>query len=351
VRYLTADTKKPISKIGLGTWQFGSRGWDYGDRYATVEAGVIVRRAVELGVTLFDTAEIYGVDERSLSCRALGRGVAVVDPRRLSGFGRSERILGGGLAETTGSAFVATKFYPAAPVAPPVRQHAEASADRLGTPAIDLYQIHARGRLVAHTRVTHAVRDLQEDGVVVDVGLSNGTLDQWQAMQDALEGRVLADQVPYSLVDRAAEHELIPYARSHGLVIIAYSPLAHGLLSDRYDRARRPIDPVRMADPRFLPENLDRAAELLDTLRAVAASHAATPSQIALAWVIRDPSVAAIPGAATVEQLEKNVAAADLELAEDECEALAAAAASFRPIGPPPSRTDRLRGKVASWLG
>src|SRR6476659_371997 len=142
MRYLSIDSGKPISKIGLGTWQFGSPQWNYGARYAATDARAIVRRALELGVTLFDTAEIYGIDARSRSCRALMRGVAVVNPARFRGFGCSERVLGHALAEDAESAFVATKFYPAGPFARSVRRRAVASAQRLAVPRIDLYQIH-----------------------------------------------------------------------------------------------------------------------------------------------------------------------------------------------------------------
>ena len=97
--------------------------------------------------------------------------------------------------------------------------------------------------------------------------------------------------------------------------MIAYSPLAQGLLSGRYDRDSRPANRVRAANPLFLPENLERAADLIAALREVADAHSATPAQIALAWVIRHPAVVAIPGASSVEQLESNAAAAEIDLA------------------------------------
>jgi aryl-alcohol dehydrogenase-like predicted oxidoreductase len=114
--------------------------------------------------------------------------------------------------------------------------------------------------------------------------------------------------------------------------VIAYSPLAQGLLSGRYDRANRPANRVRAGNPLFLPENLDLANELIEVLREVANAHAATPAQVALAWVIRHPAVTAIPGASSVEQLESNVAAAGIELTDDEFAALSAASDRFRPV-------------------
>src|SRR5215467_3595474 len=94
MRYLGVDTPKRISKIGLGTYQFGSAEWDYGERYAKHEACAIVRRAVELGVTLFDTAEIYGFEADRITLRAIREGAAFHDIAKIRGFGRSEQILG-----------------------------------------------------------------------------------------------------------------------------------------------------------------------------------------------------------------------------------------------------------------
>jgi len=342
VRYLNTKTDKPISKIGLGTWQFGSPEWNYGAQYASVDARAIVARALDLGVTLFDTAEIYGMAAKSWTCRGLVRGVAVGDPTRAEGFGRSERILGEALGERAGQAFVATKFYPTVPQRPSIGRRAASSADRLGVPAIDLFQIHQPRLGVARRGVMDAVRVLQHLECIAEVGLSNATVEAWRAADDALGAPVLSNQVAYSLVDRAAEEELLPFAEANDRVIIAFSPLAQGLLSGRYGRGRRPANAARLASPLFSDENLDRATRLLDTLRAVADAHGATPAQVALAWVIRRPGVAAIPGAASVEQLEHNVAAADLDLRDDEDEVLTAASNAFRPVIPTPTLRQRV---------
>jgi aryl-alcohol dehydrogenase-like predicted oxidoreductase len=306
MRYLDIGTSKRISKIGLGTWQFGSRDWGYGDRYAGEVAQAIVARALELGVTLFDTAEIYG-------------------------FGRSERILGQALAGHRDSAFLATKILPVFPVAPVVEQRAVASANRLGTRTLDLYQVHQPNPVVRDRTIMRGMRALQRVGLVGEVGVSNYSLARWRAAEDALGTRVLSNQVSFSLADRAPERELLPYADTHDRVILAYSPLAQGLLSGRYDPDHRPGNRVRASNPLFLPDNLERARELIATLRDVASAHAATPAQVALAWVIHHPAVAAIPGASTVEQVEHNAAAADIDLTDDQYQALTDAAAAFRP--------------------
>jgi aryl-alcohol dehydrogenase-like predicted oxidoreductase len=310
VRYLDANTAKKISKIGLGTWQFGSREWGYGQPYAEQEVYAIVRRALELGVTLFDTAEIYGS-------------------------GRSERILGRAIGENKQSVFLATKIFPIVPTARLVRQRAAASAKRLGVPRLDLYQAHWPNPLVPDSSLMRGMRSLQRAGLVDEVGVSNYSLRRWRAAEDALRSRILSNQVGYSLVDRRPELDLLPFAESHGHVIIAFSPLAQGLLSGGYHGADQPLNQVRTASPLFQPDNLRRTNNLIAVLREVAEAHSATPAQIALAWAIHSPAVAAIPGASSVAQLENNVAAAEIDLTDDEYRALGSAAASFRPTAVP----------------
>jgi aryl-alcohol dehydrogenase-like predicted oxidoreductase len=307
MRYLDTDTTPRISKIGLGTWQFGSREWGYGREYAEGEARAIVRRAIELGVTLFDTAEVYGL-------------------------GRSERILGEAIADHRDSVFLATKVLPVAPFPPVVQQRAVASAGRLGVSRLDLYQVHQPNPLVRDTVIMRGMATLQRIGLVAEVGVSNYSLDRWRAAEDALGSRVLSNQVRFSLVAPSPAVDLVPYAEQAGRVVIAYSPLGQGLLSGRYGKSSPPANRVRAFNPHFLPANLERARPLLDVLREVAVAHDVTPAQIALAWVIRSPAVTAIPGASSIQQLESNVAAADIELADDEWRALRDASARFRPV-------------------
>jgi aryl-alcohol dehydrogenase-like predicted oxidoreductase len=306
MRYVPLDTPKPISTIGLGTWQFGSREWGYGPEYEQ-RAAQIVRRALDLGVTLFDTAEIYG-------------------------FGRSERILGAALADGRSTAVVASKMFPAFPIAPVVQQRAVASAARLGVHQLDLYQVHQPNPVVGDHTTMRGMRALQDVGLVGEVGVSNYSLRRWQFAEVALGRRVLSNQVRYSLVDRGPESDLLPYAERTGRIVIAYSPLAQGFLSGRYDATNPPSGAIRKANPYFLPENLERGAALIDTLREVADAHDATPSQIALAYLLHHPNVVAIPGASSVEQMERNAAAAEIDLTDGEYDALLTAARNFHPV-------------------
>jgi aryl-alcohol dehydrogenase-like predicted oxidoreductase len=319
VRYLSMDTSTRISKIGLGTWQFGSREWGYGEQYAGNKAADIVRRAIELGVTLFDTAEIYGL-------------------------GRSERILGQALGNDRDSVFLATKFLPVVPLAPAIQQRAVASASRLGTSRLDLYQVH-QPTPVGEKSMMRGMRSLQQVGLVGEVGVSNYSLQHWRAAEAALGSRVLSNQVSFSLAVPGPARDLVPYAEENGRVVIAYSPLAKGLLSGNYHREHRPTNRVRTMDPLFLPDNLDRAGDLIAALRKVADAHSATPAQIALAWVIHSPAVVAIPGASSVEQLEGNVAAAEIELTHDEYLELSDASARFRPRTGPGSYPRLVRSR------
>jgi len=292
MRYVEVNGVK-VSAIGVGCWQFGSKEWGYGDDYARRTAGDIVRRALDLGVNLIDTAEIYGM-------------------------GQSERIVGKAIADRRDQVFLATKLFPVLPIPPVVEWRAVESAGRLQVTEIDLYQVHWPNPLAPNAPTMRGMRTLQDIGLVRHVGVSNFNLLRWRTAERMLGSPVLSNQVQYSLAVRKPDRDLVPYAQSNDRLIIAYSPLAQGLLGGRYDVDHPPPPGVRTNNPLFLPDNLEKAAGLLGALREIAAAHDATPAQVALAWVIRRPNVVAIPGASSVEQLEANVAAADLELTDDE---------------------------------
>jgi aryl-alcohol dehydrogenase-like predicted oxidoreductase len=310
-----------VSAIGLGCWQFGSSDWGYGEDYARREAGAIVERALDLGVNLVDTAEIYA-------------------------YGRSERIVGEAIRGRRDEVFLATKLFPALPIAPVVAHRAHASARRLGVDAIDLYQVHWPNPVVPNGPTMDGMRRVLDEGLVRHAGVSNFPLARWEDAEQRLGRPVLSNQVQYSLVQRKPERDLLPYAQRAGRIVIAYSPLGQGLLSCRYDGTNPPQGWIRRTNALFLPENIARGGELLETLRQVAKQHDATPSQVALAWVIRRPNVVAIPGASSVAQLESNVAAADLELSDDDDALLTGAADRFEPRTGPSTFPARARAMV-----
>lgn len=308
MKFVEAQGAK-VSAIGVGTWQFGAREWGYGEQYASFTAIEIVRRALELGINLFDTAEVYG-------------------------FGRSERILGEALADNDwrDKAFIATKFWPVVPAKAIVRQRARASAERLRTDRLDLYQVHWPNPVVPVAAQVGAVKALRDEGLVDHVGVSNFGLGAWKQADEALGGPVLSNQVSYSLANLKPRKRLVPFAQNNDRIVIAYSPLAQGLLGGRYDEQNRPSD-LRAANRLFLPESLRSARPLIEALREIATRHDAKPAQVALAWLIGQPNVVAIPGASSVEQLESNAAAADLGLTEDDQARLTEAAEAFDPPG------------------
>jgi aryl-alcohol dehydrogenase-like predicted oxidoreductase len=326
VRYLDIDGLGPVSRIGLGTWQFGSREWGYGEGYAAGQAGQIVRRARELGVTLFDTAEIYG-------------------------FGRSERILGEALGDERSAVVVASKIFPVAPFPAVVRQRWAGSAQRLGVQKIPLYQVHQPNPVVPDSVTMPGMQQLLDEDRIGAAGVSNYSLQRWRAADEALGRPVLSNQVQFSLAHAGPLEDLVPFAEREDRLVIAYSPLAQGLLGGRYGIDHRPSGGARAVNPLFGTENLRRVEPLLAVLREVADAHDARPAQIALAWLVALPRVVVIPGASGVEQVESNAAAAEIDLAADEQAALTDAARAFRPVSGVRTLVDGLRERFDEVRG
>jgi aryl-alcohol dehydrogenase-like predicted oxidoreductase len=164
-----------ISKIGLGTWQFGSAEWGYGSDYAGGGAPAIVAKALECGVNLFDTAEIYA-------------------------FGKSEEILGRALSGQRERAFIASKVWPWLAFGPLVKRAARNSAKRLGVTSIDLFQLHWPSPHIPLSNTMGGFRELLAEGTIRHAGVSNYSLQGWQRAEEALGAPVLSNQVPYSLL-------------------------------------------------------------------------------------------------------------------------------------------------------
>jgi aryl-alcohol dehydrogenase-like predicted oxidoreductase len=308
MRYVEAAGVR-VSAIGVGTWQFGSSEWGYGEQYASSTARDIIHRALDLGVNLIDTAEIYGM-------------------------GRSERIVGEALRDRRDAAFIATKLFPLLPISPVVQWRGVQSAHRLGVDHLDLYQVHWPNPIVPVPATMRGMRALVDVGLVRHAGVSNFPTEWWRRAERSLGVPVLSNQVQYSLACRKPDRVggSVPYAQQYDRLVVAYSPLAQGLLGARYDADHPPSGAARANNPLFLRENLQLASGLLAALRDIARAHDATPAQVALAWVIRRPNVVAIPGASSVEQLERNCEAADLDLTDDEDAWLTTESDNFRPV-------------------
>jgi len=279
-----------VSVIGLGTWQFGSAEWGYGRDYNARTAGEIVHRALDLGINLIDTAEVYGL-------------------------GRSERIVGEAIRGRRDSVFLATKIFPIGIPAMTVWR-ARRSLRRLAVDHVELYQQHWASPLFPPGATMPRFRRLVDEGLIRHAGVSNHSLAAWQACERSFGGPVLSNQVRFSLVDRRPERELVPWAQKEGRIVIAYSPLGQGVLSGKYQTAS-PSN-FRRFRGEFSAGARARREPLIAALREIADAHSATPAQVALAWLVQKPNVVAIPGASSVKQVEENAAAADIGLAADE---------------------------------
>jgi myo-inositol catabolism protein IolS len=261
-----------ISAIGLGTWQWGSREWGWNRLYKKSDVMGAFQKAMEFGINFIDTAEVYGR-------------------------GKSERILGEAIHEKREDVVIATKVWPWNLSYSRVLRAAERSLYRLGVDVIDLYQVHWPNPFVSIRGTMRAMKKLVQDGKVRTIGVSNFNLKRLKAAQEALAPlELVSNQVRYNLIDRQIEEELLPYTRTEKVTIIAYSPLAQGLLTGRYTRGSKPTSLVQTINPGFSSRNLARLLEVNQALSEIAKRHGRTPSQVALNWLTRKENVVAIPG-------------------------------------------------------
>jgi len=222
---------------------------------------------------------------------------------------------------------------------------AKEKARRLQLGRIPLYQVHQPNPVVPDSVIMPGMRSLLQAGRIGAVGVSNYSLSRWLRADEALGQPVVSNQVQFSLAHPGPLDDLVPFAERENRMVMAYSPLAQGLLGGKYTVDNRPGG-VRAANPLFGTENLRRVAPLLDTVRQVADAHNVKPAQVALAWLLSLPQVVVIPGASSVEQLEFNVAAADLELDAPSQAALTEAARAFTPVSATRTFVDGMRDKL-----
>lgn len=275
---------QPVSRIGLGTWAIG--GWMWGGAHDD-DAVATIRKAVESGINLIDTAPVYG-------------------------FGHSEELVGKALAGLRERVVLATKvaldwddsgpFRNAS--AARIRREIEGSLRRLRTDRIDLYQVHWPDPLVPQEETARELERLRSEGKILAIGVSNyspAQMDEFRAFAP-----LASVQPPYNLFERAIDADVLPYARRHGLVLLAYGALCRGLLSGRMTADRVfEGDDLRKADPKFQPP---RFAQYLSAAEALAelARERYGKSLLALAirWILdRGPTIA-LWGARRPEQLQ-----------------------------------------------
>ncbi|MBW1879112.1 MAG: aldo/keto reductase [Deltaproteobacteria bacterium] len=298
-----------VTPIGLGCWQFakgqGVGGWFWGvlDQDTT---DAIVQASLDAGVNWFDTAEAYGDGASEASLASALRTAGKKD----------------------GDVVVATKWRPNMRTAGSIGRTIDDRLHYLDGFSIDLHQVHNPvGILSTHSQQMDGMADLVRAGKIRTVGISNFTERQMRRCHGVLASRELplvSNQVHYSLLHRNIEgNGTLEAAKELGITIIAYSPLAQGLLTGKYhdDPARIRTRPgPRRWMPGFHRKGLRKSAPVIAELRRVAASHGATPAQVALQWLVRfhGDVVVAIPGASKVSHAQSNATCLDFELSDEE---------------------------------
>ena len=264
------------------------------------DAVTLIRRALDLGVSFLDTADVYGDSEvkvgKALQSRRAGVVLATKFGFVQSEIGNAERISG-------------RPEY--------VREACERSLRRLGVDDIDVYYLHRADPTVPIEETVGAMADLVRQGKVRHLGLSEvapSTLRRAHAVHP-----IAAVQTEYSLFSRDAEDELLPTLRKLGVALVAYSPLGRGFLGGRFRKLEDLApDDWRRRNPRFQDGAFEQNVALADRVRELAAAKGCTPAQLALAWLLTHEDVVPIPGTSSLERLSENAAAADIQLTRDE---------------------------------
>lgn len=261
-----------------------------------------INHALDLGISLLDTADSYGID------------------------GHNERLVGRAVRERRGEAFIATKFgnvrdpdgtHRGVNARPEyVHEACDASLNRLGIETIDLYQLHRVDPGVPIEETVGAMTELVAAGKVRFIGLSEAMAED--IVRASSVASIATLQTEYSLFERHVESEIVSLCRELGIGFLAYAPLGRGLLTGRFKSTSDFTEGdyrVRSNHPRFGDESLENSSQLLAVVEGIAQSHGATTAQVALAWLLaQDDSIIPIPGTKRSSYLEQNSAAATLDL-------------------------------------
>ena len=294
-------TSLEITRVGFGAWAIGGGGWEFGwGPQEDDESVAAIQHALEQGINWIDTAAAYG-------------------------FGRSERVVGRALESVSERPYVFTKGSllegPGRRVIHNLKRdslvrEAEASLERLGIDAIDLYQIHWPVPEADIEEGWAALAELKQRGLVRHIGVSNFDVAQLRRIQQIAPVETLQPQ--YSLVAREVEDQILPFAERAEIGVIVYSPMGSGLLTGRMTRERianLPDDDWRKHDTRFNEPELSQHLAQVERLRAVAERHDTTPGAVAVAWTLTNPGVdGAIVGFRRPDQVDPIIDAANLQL-------------------------------------
>ena len=283
-----------ISPIIMGTWQAGKEMWVGIDDNESIRA---IQAAYDAGVTTFDTAEVYGN-------------------------GHSERIVARALHDVRDRVIIATKVFSNHLEYDQVVAACHRSLKNLDTDYIDLYQIHwppgsFGSKKVPLEEPLRALNDLQAQGKIRAVGVSN--FSRAQVAEAGRYGSIVSLQPPYSLFWRKVEKDAMPYCIENHITLLAYSPMAQGLLTGKFGPGHRfAKGDHRSGNVLFKPQNYQRVQEALNRLRPIAESNGISLGQLALNWVISQPGTCAIAGARSAGQAVQNAGAADINLPDSD---------------------------------
>ncbi|MEH3092142.1 MAG: aldo/keto reductase [Agrobacterium cavarae] len=271
---LTLPSGRDIPALGIGTWNMGESHAEEAQEVASI------RKAVELGMTVVDTAEMYAD-------------------------GRSEEIVGKAIADLRDAVFLVSKVYPFNASATGTIEACERSLKRLGVDHLDLYLLHWRGSHPLEETVA-AFEKLKQSGKIRDWGVSNFDTDDMEELFEVENGSHCAvNQVLYNLSRRGVEYDLLPWCQEKGVPLMAYSPIEQGRILNNHELIR------------------------------IAKAYQATPAQVALAFLLERDGVVAIPKSAKPERVEENRGATDLDISDEDWASLDAAF-------PPPTRKTSL---------
>ncbi len=304
------DSDLHITPIGFGAWAIGGGGWAFAwGPQDDAESIATIHEAIDLGINWIDTAAVYGL-------------------------GHSEEIVAKALAGITKRPYVFTKcgrvwdenrLIGKRLTSASIRAECEASLRRLQVDVIDLYQVHWPEPVEDIDEGWQTMLELQREGKVRWIGVSNFSAEQMA--QVARFGHITSLQPPYSMIRREIESSVLPYCAEHNIGVLAYSPMASGLLTGAMTRERIAALPAddwrREKNPNYQEPLLTKNLQLVEKLQEIAARLGRTAGEAAIAWVLRRPEVtAAIVGARRPGQLKELAAAAHWRLTPGECDEL-----------------------------
>ena len=319
MKYTTLSERGPeVSRIAFGNWSAGGD-WGGVDRRAAIAA---TRAALDLGITLFDTARAYG-------------------------FGAAEELLGEALRPEIKSGresiFIATKGglsnesgLPARDSSPnALRRDLEASLRSLGVDYVDLYQVHWPDPATPIAETARTLDEFVRVGKARYVGVSNYDAREMTAFQQVRPIDTL--QPPYHLFRRDIEESILPFAQEHGIGVLVYGPMAHGLLSGRMTEGTTfAPDDWRSKSDMFVGDAFRRNLGIVRRLEAFASERGVTVAQLAIAWTLANPAVdVAIVGGRTPEQIQQTAPAADVQLSPEDLAQIDEIVRGEVPVGGP----------------